>query len=126
MSSLVLFASDAARTSAFYLAIGVPLQPEDHGEGPIHMAAEISDVHFAVYQADGPPQRSVGWRAAGSDFPGLYVESLDEVVARLEQIGAPLLVAHQERPWGCRVVAQDPDGRAVEVNQNGHCPEQPS
>jgi hypothetical protein len=25
-------------------------------------------------------------------------------------------------PWGCRAVAEDPDGRAVEVNQRGTAP----
>jgi hypothetical protein len=28
---------------------------------------------------------------------------------------------HERMDWGCRVVVQDPDGRAVELNQRGHC-----
>jgi hypothetical protein len=43
-------------------------------------------------------------------------------VAALEGLAAPVLAAHAPMPWGCRVVAQDPDGRAVEINLRGHCP----
>ena len=30
-------------------------------------------------------------------------------------------LAHQKMEWGCRAVVTDPDGRAVELNQQGHC-----
>ena len=123
MSSLVLFATDADKTAAFYRAIGVPLEDEDHGEGPIHFAAEIGPVHFAVYRTEIPSAGVTPWRGAGSDFAGFYVDSLDEAVASVTTLGAPLLTEHQIRPWGCRVVAEDPDGRAVEINQRDHCPE---
>ena len=33
-----------------------------------------------------------------------------------------MLTGHEQMPWGCRMVAEDPDGRAVEINQRGHCP----
>jgi lactoylglutathione lyase len=122
ISSLVLFASDLDATVGFYCALGVPLDTEDHGEGPQHAAAQIGGVHVAVYPAEtGSGARAPRWRAAASDFPGFYVDSLDEAVAAVQERGARLLVDHQERPWGCRVVAEDPDGRAVEVNQRGHC-----
>jgi predicted enzyme related to lactoylglutathione lyase len=53
---------------------------------------------------------------------GFYVESLDRVTEALARAGAPVLTEHDQMPWGCRVVAEDPDGRAVEINQRGHCP----
>jgi predicted enzyme related to lactoylglutathione lyase len=55
-------------------------------------------------------------------FPGFYVESLGRAAASLARAGAPVLTGHQQVPWGCRVVAEDPDGRADEINQRGHCP----
>jgi predicted enzyme related to lactoylglutathione lyase len=55
-------------------------------------------------------------------FPGFYVDSLDRVTEALTQVGSTVLTSHQEMPWGCRIVAEDPDGRAIEINQQGHCP----
>jgi lactoylglutathione lyase len=122
ISSLVLFAGDLASTAAFYRAIGVPLADEDHGEGPIHAAAELAGVHFAIYQAEaGHASRAPQWRWASSDFPGFYVDSLDAATQALTSLGATLLASHESRPWGCRIVAQDPDGRAIEINQRDHC-----
>ena len=101
----------------------MPLQDEDHGDGPVHFAAEIGPVHFAIYQADTPPEGVTPWRGAGSVFAGFYVDSLEKTVASVTALGAPLLTEHESRPWGCRAVAEDPDGRAVEINQRDHCPE---
>jgi hypothetical protein len=32
-----------------------------------------------------------------------------------------VLAEHEQMPWGCRVLLQDPDGRTVEINQRDHC-----
>ena len=122
MASVVLYAADPAATAAFYRAVGVDLEDEDHGEGPVHFAAELGPVHFAVYPAEAIG-RAGERRSAGSVFPGLYVESLDHAADALARTGALVLTGHQQMPWGCRIVAQDPDGRAVEINQKQHCPD---
>jgi lactoylglutathione lyase len=120
MASLVLYAADPQASAAFYRALGLPLEDEEHDEGPVHFAAELGPVHFAIYPAreEGQaPER----RVAGSVFPGFYVESLDHAAEALARAGAQALTGHEQMPWGCRLVARDPDGRAVEVNQRGHC-----
>jgi lactoylglutathione lyase len=119
--ALVVYGADAAKTAAFYRAVGLDLADEDHGEGPVHYAADIGGVHFAIYPAH-EPGRAPARRVAGASFPGFYVTSLDRVTAELAYLGAPVLQAHQQMPWGCRILAEDPDGRPVEVNQRGHCP----
>jgi lactoylglutathione lyase len=122
IASLVFFADDLPATAAFYRAIGLALEDEDHGEGPVHAAAEVGGVHVAIYQAEaGRGSRALPWRSAASDFPGVYVDSLDAATTALEAIGATVLAPHQAMPWGCRIVAADPDGRAIEINQRGHC-----
>lgn len=120
VSSIVLFSSRPERTIAFYRSVGAEFEEEDHGDGLVHAAADVGDVHVAVFSA---PHGGVapGWRAAGGTFVGFYVDSLDDTLARLHRLDAPHLVDHQVREWGCRVVVEDPDGRAVEINQRGHC-----
>jgi predicted enzyme related to lactoylglutathione lyase len=120
VASLVVFAADLDKTAAFYRAVGLDLELEDHGSGPVHFAAEVDSVHFAVYPADSAG-RAPARRAAGGSFPGFYVESLDDTTTALVDLGTPFLQQHQDMPWGCRVVVTDPDGRPVEVNQRGHC-----
>ena len=121
IAALVLFAADLTATSEFYQAIGLELEEELHEEGPVHLAVELGDVHFAIYEA-AKTGRAPDRRAAGDTFPGFYVDSLDEVTTALQRIGAPILAEHDDMPWGCRIIAQDPDGRAIEVNQKDHCP----
>jgi lactoylglutathione lyase len=120
MASLVLYAADPEAAAAFYRALGLPLEDEEHDEGPVHFATELGSVHFAIYPAAAAGQ-ALERRIAGSMFAGFYVESLDRAAEALAGIGAPLLTGHEQMPWGCRLVAQDPDGRAIEVNQREHC-----
>lgn len=120
LASVVVFSGDHARAVAFYRAIGIPLEDERHDDGPLHYACELGSVHFAIQPAEtsgSAPSR----RASGSTFPGFYVDSLDTVAADLSNLDAPLLGAHEQMPWGCRVVFQDPDGRPIEINQRNHC-----
>jgi len=120
VASIVLFATDADVTAAFYRTIGLDLVDEVHDAGPVHFAAELGDVHFAIYAAD-TPGRAPDRRAGGSSFPGFYVSSLDQVSAVFTRTGARVLTEHEAMPWGCRLVVEDPDGRPVEVNQRSHC-----
>jgi lactoylglutathione lyase len=124
IASLVLFSGHLEQAAAFYRAVGLELGDEDHGEGARHLAGDIGGVHFALYRASGPAGRAPRWRDQGSSFPGFYVTSLDDTLAALAGHGAPVLIRHEAMPWGCRAVAEDPDGRPVEINQRGHCPGQ--
>lgn len=120
LASLVLFTSEVDRSVEFYRALGVPLQHEDHGSGQVHFAAELAGVHFAIYPAteEGTaPARRVG----GSCFPGFFVTSLAEVRTAVEALGVRIVEDHESMPWGCRIIVEDPDGRAVEINDRTHC-----
>ena len=119
-ASIVLFARDLDRCVAFYRALGIPLGVEDHGDGRLHAACDLDGVHMAVIDGAGEGE-APAHRAAGSTFVGYWVDSLDETVPRLVAAGGSVLVGHELCPWGCRCVVADPDGRSVEVNQQGHC-----
>jgi lactoylglutathione lyase len=121
VASIVLFTDKLEPTIGFYRAVGVDLEDEDHGDGLVHAATDLGDVHFAVLAAGDPSQGKPDWRSGGSTFVGFYVESLDRTSESLKSLGSPVLIEHQVRPWGCRMVFDDPDGRAVEINQLGHC-----
>lgn len=120
-SSLVLFTGHIDQARAFYRAVGLQLHDEDHGGGPVHYAADINGVHFALFDATNSCGRAPHWREPGSSFPGFYVTSLDDTVAALTALEAPVLAGHQVRDWGCRAVVEDPDGRPIEINQRDHC-----
>jgi lactoylglutathione lyase len=122
-ASLVLFSGRTEQLAAFYRAVGVDLEYEDHGDGLRHLAADVGEAHFAIYDS-GAAGDARGWREPGSSFPGFYVTSLDDTLVALAAQGTTVLVEHQVKDWGCRVVVQDPDGRAVEINQRGHCADQ--
>jgi lactoylglutathione lyase len=124
VASIVVFTEHLDQTVAFYRALGVPLDDEDHGDGFGHAAGDMNGIHVAVLPATTPGH--TGWRAAGSTFVGVWVPSLEETAAELERLGATVLLGHEDCEWGCRIVVADPDGRAVEVNQRGHCPAAPS
>jgi hypothetical protein len=47
--------------------------------------------------------------------------SRTKTTTALEAMGVTVLAPHQAMPWGCRIVVADPDGRAIEINQRGHC-----
>jgi lactoylglutathione lyase len=121
IASLVLFAADVNNTADFYRTIGLDLEHEDHGEGPVHFAVDLGGVHFAIYPTE-QSGRAPALRAAGNSFPGFYVAALDAVTESLRRMGARVLREHEQMPWGCRVVVEDPDGRAIEVNDRAHCP----
>jgi lactoylglutathione lyase len=116
IGALVLFASDIGRTVAFYRALGLPLQVDDHGtdEGPLHYACDLDGCHFAVFPADGEG-KSPGLRQSGSSFPGFTVESVEETVEAARAFGARVIQEPSVYPWGLRAVLEDPDGRSVEV-----------
>ncbi|MEU7835024.1 glyoxalase/bleomycin resistance/dioxygenase family protein [Nonomuraea sp. NPDC049129] len=93
-TSLIVLYTDHLRECAdFYLSLGLPLQLEQHGNGPEHYAAELGGTVFEVYPASDrrPP--------TGSLRLGFRVPA-HAVVGRL--------------PTG-RHLLTDPDGRMVEL-----------
>jgi len=120
VSSVVVMTGQVESCVAFYRALGVPLEDEDHGDGLLHAAADIGDVHFAVVPGAGVG-RSPGYREAGSSFVGFWVPSLEAAETALAACEAEVIVKHDACEWGCRFVVADPDGRPIEVNQRDHC-----
>lgn len=117
LGSLIFFTPQLADSVAFYQLLGLPLDQETHEEtGAEHYAADVNGVHIAFYEAtSGEAPR---WRVGGCTWPGFVVADLSTTLAQLRARGINVLSEPEERPWGTRVVVEDPDGRPIELWEN--------
>lgn len=114
LTLLVLKTRQVERLRTFYNALGIELNEEQHGKGPIHYAGRIGELMLELY-----PLPDDGGSVDTTTRLGFAVESLTEVVEAIQAIGAPVVTQSQETPWGYRAVVRDPDGRAVELYERG-------
>lgn len=115
VDALIVFSPQPTETVAFYRAIGVPLEDEIHGDGPLHWACELGPVHLAIYEAEGG--HAPGRRRGGATQLGFQVgDALEAAVEAGVAAGGTLLQPPEDAPWGRRAVLADPDGRPVELN----------
>ncbi len=113
MGSLVLWTARLEACRAFYEALGLPLEDEQHEEGPRHFACQVGGVHVALY--GGPAGEAPGKGAGGSSLVGFRVDEVDELFGRLTALGAEVIWAPCDAPWGRTAQVRDPDGRPVEL-----------
>lgn len=111
LTLLVLKTSQVDRLRTFYAALGIELNEERHGKGPIHYSGRIGELVLEVY----PLPEDAG--VDSTTRLGFAVENLAETLAALQNIGTPVVTPAQETAWGQRAVVRDPDGRAVELYQ---------
>ena len=116
LSLLVLRAADLDVTLGFYKALGFDFIREQHGTGLVHYASNLGEFVIEIYP--GKPGTAPDRRHAGATMLGFTVDNLDQIVEALRTSGTLILTAPQDSEWGRRAVVQDPDGRAVELNQS--------
>ena len=108
LNLLVVRSNHPEETRTFYEAIGLRFQEEQHGNGPIHLAAECEGFVFEIYPVtDDSPQSQVRL--------GFAVDSLETIANRLGYLGHNPISPAKMSPWGFRGVWQDPDGNKVEL-----------
>jgi len=91
----------------FYSALGARFQSEQHGNGPQHYAATLSDgLVLELYPAPDEVSADSGLRL------GLKVEDIADTLRSLGQNIMP-----RQTEWGLRALVHDPDGRTVELLQ---------
>jgi hypothetical protein len=98
----------------FYLAWPAPpacFVGERHGTGPHHYAARLGDLVLELYPTSNASPPDPRLRI------GFAVRDLDETLRSVGQA-----VVASKTAWGLRAVVRDPDGRAVELCQNGTGP----
>ena len=99
---LVLRCADVARARAFYEALRLTFEREQHGSGPQHFSCQMTWGVLELYPA------TERFPAECSTRLGFHVDSLTLAEARLR--GAGLHVAGAEPG-----VMLDPDGRRVQL-----------
>lgn len=95
----VIRAKNLDQTVKFYSDLGFEFKEEQHGNGPIHFAADISGVIFEIY-------------------PAKAEEEADKTTRLGFSVGEVEGIEFNESPWGKRAVVKDPDGRSVELYQS--------
>jgi lactoylglutathione lyase len=108
LNLVVLRCPDLARAQTFYSALGLPLQREQHGKGPEHLAAELGEAVFEIYPL-GDSESTLGVRV------GFRVPKVADAVAAALSNGGTLITPPRNGPWGLRAVVADPDGHRVEL-----------
>jgi len=121
IDAMILYAADLKKTVEFYQKLGLPLETEEHEDGPKHFACELGNAHIAIYEFSvknaGGPSKALPKGTSGASQLGLRVESVDQTFAIAVSLGAKILAEPQTVPWGRRAVFEDPDGRPIEINQ---------
>src|SRR5262249_1909732 len=115
LSVIVLWSERFQQCIDFYKALGLPLEEEDHGDGPVHYACEIGTAHFAIFP--GKPGSAVARGNGGGTQIGFQVSSVDECFMVAKKLGASVVWEPKDMPWGRAALVCDPDGRPVELNQ---------
>ncbi|MDI1312297.1 VOC family protein [Prosthecobacter sp.] len=109
LNLVVLRSPDIDRAAQFYRQMGLLLTRHSHGSGPEHYASEVSGMVFEIYPMTPKSLPTTGARI------GFRVESVDEIVTLLSQIGTEIITAPTDSEWGRRAVVKDLDGHVVEL-----------
>ena len=112
---IVLRSIHMEATLAFCRAIGLSFVEERHGSGPVHYSCLLGATVIEIYP--GAAQDALDHRGSGSTLLGFNVDSLEVVLEGMRLLNVPIRTAPKTSGWGRRAVVQDPDGRAVELNE---------
>ena len=107
LAAVNLACKDIAASVRFYKAIGVDVRETKHG-GKVSYSCALAGVHFALRPLEGNV-------AAGGAQLAFMIANLDGAVAALTAADARILEQATPKPWGITAVAEDPDGRRVEL-----------
>ena len=114
LNLLVLKTRQLDRLKAFYAALGIAFAAEKHGDGPTHYAGRIGETLLELY----PLPENAGPADATTRL-GFAVSDVDAVMGSLEAACGTVVSQPRQTEWGYRAVVRDPDGRAVDLCQQG-------
>ena len=106
---LVIRSPDIEPAVTFYERLGLHFERHSHGKGPEHYASETDGFVFEIY-----PQRNDSDATTNTRI-GFSVESVDDTLQSLNELGVEILSPAKDSPWGRRAVVRDLDGHTVEL-----------
>ncbi len=112
---IVLRTANLIQTLEFYQALGLNFVEEKHGNSPIHYSCNLGQTVLEIYP--GKPGIAPDRKNGGATMLGFQVNSVNETVETLNKIGAKIISSSQNTSLGCRALIEDPDGRAIEINE---------
>ena len=96
-----------------YEALGITFQYHNHGDGPFHFVATLSDVVFEIYPLPASLQK-----ADNSTRLGFEVEAIDILLPNIIKAGWGIHKNPTQTQWGYAAVIVDNDGRKVELKES--------
>jgi len=115
LSAILIYSRNPERLAEFYRdVLGVPLEEEKHGTGPVHYGCELGDVHFAIHPSeDGLEEtaREQRFRLAFTVF------STAALLERLESRGISPIYPPKKTDFAVFTAVHDPDGNYVEFTE---------
>ena len=106
---LVLRSLDIDRAAEFYRQMGLLFTKHSHGNGPEHYSSSVCDFVFEIYPSRDENDVTINTRI------GFNVDSVDDIVNMLLEIGVEIVSKPKDSEWGRRAVVRDFDGHAVEL-----------
>lgn len=111
LNLIVIRSVDPIQTVTFYKLLGVEFQEEQHGNGPVHWAAELDGIVLEIYPAKSADEVDVTTRL------GFVVKDATSVLNTLRLSDVETISDLKQTKWGLRAVVRDSDGRTVELVQ---------
>jgi len=110
LNLLVIWSQVLTDLVKFYNLLGLNLQPEQHGNGPIHYTAQLSgNTIFEIYPTTSAENVTQNIRL------GLDVDNLAIVLDKITETDGAIHQPAKMSDWGYRAVVLDPEGRKVEL-----------
>jgi hypothetical protein len=109
---IVVRSANVEKCSELFRQLGLQFAEEKHGNGPMHLAAQIGEITFEIYPAKTESDIDRSTRL------GFVVPDLQSSIDALKSIGIEIVEQPRDGEWGRRAVVRDADGRSIELCQN--------
>lgn len=110
---VILASRNPRELAEFYAtALGITFEREEHDGLLEHFGADIGEVHFGIHPPENLGQPSAGNSATSIAF---NVESLREIISRLDELGAVEVLAPHDEGFGMVATYADPEGNHFEI-----------
>lgn len=97
--------------------LGLPLEPEEHGNLERHYGVDLGPLHFAIHPLANFQEADACKASVKIAFE---VDSLDAYLDALQTEGYPLERPVHNEGFGAMVSVRDPDGNLIELIELRH------